>query len=248
MSLDSEDQLEGKAPGPFRKTRVLERYFGAKFLVLVLLLGIVCFLVMILIQWINLNQKDVILPASLLARSTADYSGTQPAGQVQDIGLAIIGDKMRDAGLQPGDLRLRLASVTAELLSPVPTATPLNSLNTIPSSTSTPTLEISPYPAFTATKTPLFIEATQAFSASNTPAISETASLLTTTAPTALYTVTPIPYSTAPIPPGPLPTYTPDATPIPTAYNPTHISPTQQPYPPHPTKKPHHPKPTKKPH
>jgi len=247
MSLDSEDQLERKAPGPFRKTRVLERYFGAKFLVLVLLLGIVCFLVMILIQWINLNQKDVILPASLLARSTANYSGTQPAGQVQDIGLAIIGDKMRDAGLQPGDLRLRLASVTAELLSPVPTATPFNSLTTIPSSTRTPALEKSLYPAVTATKNFLFTS-TQAFSASNTPAISQTAPPITATAPTSMYIVTPTPYSTETIPPGPLPTYTPNPTPIPTASNPTYISPTQQPHPPPPTKKPHPPKPTKKPH
>lgn len=238
MSLDSKDQLEGKVPGPFREKRTPGRYFGAKSLVLVLLLGIVCLLVMILIQWMNLNQKDVILPASLLARSTADYSGTQPAGQVQDIGLAIIGDKMRDADLQPGDIALRLASVTAELLSPVPTATPFNSLNTIPSPTWTPTLQKSPQPVFTGTQTPL-PSATKAFSAPNTPAISQTVPLLTETAPAAIYTDTPTPYSTEAIPPGPLPTYTPNATPIP---------PTQKPHPVHPTQKPHSPKPTKKPY
>jgi hypothetical protein len=181
-------------------------------LILGLLLGMFCLLAMILVQWNSLHQKDRILHASLLAISTEDYSGTRPAGQVQVIGLAIVEDKMRDAGLQPGDLTFRLASVTAVLLSPVPTATPIHSLTIIPSSTWTPALERSPYPTFTVTQTHL-PTATQALSASNTPAVSQTFPPMTATAPTATYTVSPVPYPTETMSPGHLPTSRPTATP-----------------------------------
>jgi hypothetical protein len=180
-------------------------------LILALLLGMVCLAAAILGQWNGLNQNDRVLPASLLAVSTEDYSGSSPGGQVQVIGLAIIGDKMKDAGLQPGDLSLRLASVTAELLSPVPSATANLSINATPTSTGTPAGGIPPHPTSTDSQIH-HPTSTQAPISSDTPAASPTFSLVTATSAPSTSTVNPTPHPTQTSAPAPLPTTRPKPT------------------------------------
>lgn len=225
-----------------------QQYLRARTWLLGLLLGMFCLLVLILVQWNNLHQKDRILHVSLLALSVADYGGSRPTGQVQVIRPAIVEDKMKDADLQPGDLTFRLATVSAALLSPVPSATPFYSLKITPSSTWTLTLERFPHPTSTPAQThpPT---ATQVLSASNTPAVSQTFPPLTVTAPVATDTVSPVQNPTETMSPDPLPTYTPTVgtttPPLPTPTNPHPIHPPQPTSHPQPTK---HPKPTKRPH
>jgi hypothetical protein len=184
---------------------------GRLSLILSLLLGLVCLVALIMVQWNDLHQNNRILDASLLAVSTSDYSGSRPTGQMQVIGLAIVGDQMRDAGLQPGDLSTRLASVTAVLLSPVPTATLMHSFNITPTPTQTRS------------------------AASYTPDASPTPPPLTATAPAVTDTANPVSYPTETKPPASLPTPLPIATHtlvpthIPTV-TPTHV-PTRTPAP-----------------
>jgi hypothetical protein len=183
---------------------------------------------MILLQWGSLNQRDRILPASLLAVSTADYSGARPTGQVPVIGMGIVGDMMKDDnGLQPGDLTTRLAAVTALFLSPVPTATALLPQNLVPGSTRLPTLENSPAPRATVTGAYHPI----ATASLAPPAVSQTVPATTGTVPAATSTVPPISYPTDTLPPVPKPSSTPQP---PTIQPPTSQPATVQPPPPPP--------------
>jgi hypothetical protein len=232
MNSLPEGKLEGNEIGSFQEKRSLKQISGAVSLTLVLLLGMFFLVAMILAQWSSLNQNDRILPASLLAVSTADYTGVRPTGQVQVVGLAIIGDMMRDASLQPGDLNSRLAAVTAEFLSPVPTATLLYPQNVVPSSTPPPALDKSPHPGSTVTSPPQ-PTAIRPLPPTNTSVVSQTVPPSTATPVVPVPTKTPIP--------NPVPTYT--STPIP----PTSQPPNPKPPPVHPTQKPHPPNPTKKP-
>jgi len=241
MNANPERRLEGNAAGSPGEKRPLTQYFRESCLILVLLLGMFCLLAMILLQWSDLSQTTRVLPASVLAVSAADYSGSRPTGQVRVIGLAILGDKLRDAGLQPGDLTLRLASVTAELILPVPSATAILSLTGLPNFTATPSVGKSPNPPVTNTRTS-FPSTTQPPPATQTPVPSQT---------NPPPTQTPLPSQTNPPPtatlPNPVPGPTRTTTPAPP---PTNI-PTSQPVPPPPqppTKVPPHPPHTPKPH
>jgi hypothetical protein len=256
----------------FADKRSLEKYFRAFSLLLVVLLGMVCLAAMMLSQWNSLHQDDRILPASLLAVSTEDYSGSRPVSRAQVIGLAIIGDTMRDTGFQSGDLTARLASVTAELLSPVPSATANLAHTATAISTGTPSSKISPHPTLAQTQLPPTTQppsasntpaTTQAPSASNTPAASPTFPSITATSAPATSTAGPVAHPTntrspapsTPFPPNPTPQSTRTFQPWPTHWSwptpkpwPTHWSwPTSPPRPTSPPKPTPHPKKTKKP-
>jgi hypothetical protein len=237
--------FEEKVNGSLRAKRPLRHYSGALFLIFALLLAMSGLLAMILLQWNTLNQKNRILPASLLAVSTADYSGAhQPTGQVGVVEMAIVGDMIRDLdGLQPGDMENRLASVTAMFLSPVPTATPLYPHTIVPGSTRLPTQENPPGPHATSTgdyhSTATVLPA---LPTSGTPLVSQTLPGPTATPNVPVPTRSPVPnpqptYTTVPIPPTSQP---------PTAAPPPPPA-TDKPHPVHPTDKPKDPKPTKKP-
>ena len=254
MNSTSEHPQDGKAPGFLNWKRLVGQYFRESCLILVMLLGMFSLLAMILAQWSDLSQTTRILPASVLAVSAADYSGRHPTGQVQVqvIGLAILGDKLRDAGLQPGDLAQRLASVTAELILPVPTSTAMLVQTSLPNFTPTPTVGKSPKPPVPNTRTSI-PTATQLPPATQTPLPSQTNPPPTATLPS------PVPGPTRTMTPAPMPTNIPTSQPVPpTPQPPTQVPPTQvppnptnPPHPPHPTKEPKptkQPKPTKKPH
>jgi hypothetical protein len=76
-------------------------------------------------QWLSLHKSDRFLSASLIAKSTVYYGKSQPTTQVAQVKLEIIGDMLRDSQLEPDILAQRLGTLTAVLLSPVPTATQL---------------------------------------------------------------------------------------------------------------------------
>jgi hypothetical protein len=213
------DRSQDKQPQP--------PFFRAYPYVLGLMLGLVLLLVMILKGWNSLHPKDQILDASVLAMSVPDYSGSRPAGSVQIIGLSIIGDAIRDSDPLAGDIPSRLASVTAVLLLPVPTATPIYALDTIPSSTWTLTVEIRLSPTLTVTKTNL-PTSTQTLIASITPTPSQTVPALTETIPTTTDTIQPT------IHPTETQTPTPPSTSVPPTPQRTHTHPV------HPTEKPTH--------
>jgi hypothetical protein len=242
MNTAPENRTDGKMTRVMPVKRSIKRYSGTIFIILVVFLAMAGLLAMILLQWNSLNQPNRVLPASLLAVSTADYSGVRPTGQVHVIGMAIIGDMLKDqGGVQPGDLTLRLASITAMFLSPVPTATPVYPQNVVPSSTPLPTQENPPQPH--ATSTGIYHPtASQVAPTSNPPLVSPTLPGPTATP------IVPVPTQTAA--PNPQPTSTSAPNP-PTAVPPTAVPPppqsTAKPHPPHPTDKPHPPKPTKKP-
>ena len=101
------------------------RYRWGSIGLLVMLVACGCLGVITVRQWRSLYQSDRFLDVSLLAMATADYSRSQPGTRVAPVGLDIIGDMLVDSQVEPTDLSRRLASVTAVLLSPVPTATPV---------------------------------------------------------------------------------------------------------------------------
>lgn len=88
-----------------------------------MLISFICLEAALLGLWWDLQRGNRVLNASLLAKSAADYSDRPPA-RIPEVGLAIIEDMILDSDPQPADLYERLASITAVLLSPVPTATP----------------------------------------------------------------------------------------------------------------------------
>jgi hypothetical protein len=112
---------------------------GRCLLTLVIFLGCLSLGWGVLEQWIDQNQSDRFLNASLLAMSTADYSKSQPDVQIAEVKLEIIGDMIQDSQPELEERSKRLASITAVLLSPVPTTTPLPDLPSpfIPSATRT---------------------------------------------------------------------------------------------------------------
>ncbi len=187
----------------FENKRPLKQYFGTFSVILAVLLGMVCLLAMILLQWNSLHQDDRILPASLLAVSTEDYSGGRPLRPAQVIGLAIIGDTMKDTGLQTSDLSGRLASVTAELLTLVPSATANLPHTVTPISTGTPSSKTSPHPTLAQTQ---LSPTSQLPSASNTPAASPIVPPITATSAPATSTAGPVAHPTNTSSPAPLPT------------------------------------------
>ncbi len=95
------------------------------FLLVSLLFGLVCLGWVSVQHWIDLHQINRTIGASLLARSTADYSNDRPKAMVAMVNLGIVRDVIRDHALEPDDLGSRLATVTAVLLQPVPTSTHL---------------------------------------------------------------------------------------------------------------------------
>jgi hypothetical protein len=102
------------------------RRFGREALLLVfLLVSLVGFGGLTIHQWMDLHQINRYLKTSILAKSTADYSGRRPTAVVARVGLGIVRDIIRDSQAEPGDLNQRLAKVTAQLLLPVPSATSL---------------------------------------------------------------------------------------------------------------------------
>jgi hypothetical protein len=115
---------------------------------LVLLLALISLGLLAARQWLILHQGDRFLDASLLAVSTADYSGRRSTAQLAQVGTGIIGDLIRDN--QPGATELlnRLATANAMLLTSVPTATFLQSPTTTPTNTIVPAT-IKPLPTLT---------------------------------------------------------------------------------------------------
>jgi hypothetical protein len=237
VNIFPDEGYKVKVPPPLPEKQSLKRYSGGMFLILVLVLAMIGLLAMILLQWESLHQVNRILPASLLAVSTADYSGARPNGQVHVVGMAIVGDMVKELdGLQPADLKNRLASLTAVFQSPVPTAT--LPFGVTPRSTLLPTQEKSPQPGLAATRTN-HPNATSVpvLPASSTPPVNPTLPPATVTVPESTSTLPP---------PAPKSSATPQP---PTLQPPTSQPPTIQPPPPppDPPKATKEPKPNKEP-
>jgi len=252
VNTSPEKRFEENVTGSMPEKRSIKRYSGTIFIILVVFLTMAGLLAMILLQWNSLNQPNRVLPASLLAVSTADYSGVRPTGQVHVVGMAIVGDILKDQGdIQPGDLQLRLASITAIFLSPVPSATQFYTQSVVPGSTQLPTQENPPQPHATSTGV-YHPTASQVAPTSNPPLVSPTLPGSTSTPNVPVPTETPAPNPQPTSAPNPPASQTPTSQP-PTAKPPPPKS-TAKPPPPHPTDKPHPPhpphppKPPKKPH
>lgn len=113
-------------------------------------------LLSLFVSWISISRMgkpyDGLVPLALLATGTADYSADDQQVSLLPVNLAILSSILEDLGGQPENLPARLASLTAVLQEPVPTATRSIRFTRNPSPTPTDT-PVPPPPTATGTAT-----------------------------------------------------------------------------------------------
>ena len=131
----------------------------------VLIVMIIFFsIALILPQWFARAQAQTRLPISLHSNEEADYSADPHPKYVPAIGLGILQDILTENTVSPEEVSARMATVTAVLNTPIPTATPAPGLR--PAATSVPLQPENP----TATQ----VMNTESFRGTSTPTPSPT--------------------------------------------------------------------------